>query len=57
MITEYDKETSPEFKKWLKGYTKFTNSHSGFYSADTANESSVVLNSVKLSSMPDNSSK
>ena len=40
MITEYDNETSPEFKKWLVGYTKFTNSHSGFYA--------VLINSLRL---------
>ena len=29
MFTEHDKETSPEFKKWLADYIKFTNSHPG----------------------------
>ena len=29
MFTEHDKETSPEFQKWLASYIKFTNSHPG----------------------------
>ena len=31
MYTEHDKETSPEFKKWLSRYIQFTNSHPGVY--------------------------
>ena len=31
MFIENDKETSPEFQKWLSGYFKFTNSHPGVY--------------------------
>ena len=33
MFTENDKETVPEFKKWLWDYIKFTNSHSGVFTA------------------------
>ena len=33
MFTAHGKETSPEFKKWLSGYIKFTNSHPGVFTA------------------------
>ena len=33
MFTENDKETIPEFKKWLSDYIKFTNSHPGVFTA------------------------
>ena len=40
MITEHDMQTSPEFKKCLVGYIKFTNSLSGVYT--------VLINSLRL---------
>ena len=52
MFTEHDKETSPEFQKWLASYIKFTNSHPGvltvLHTICTRSRSTVPIKIIQL---------